>query len=193
MSTPCSATWAYTLLPSPPPPGSEDVRPKISESSTEKQQEWLRAPRENMLNIGGAPEVNRRVLYADVVDSILLDCKLPLSCTQQIERACLALISGLPHVSYDRRTYVIAASLCWAPLAMSERAYTSAAPSMSSSDYVLLPAPHNSSNRGALRPGRASPHEGSGSSHRGRSSGGQSSSRAARSSASVDSGVSRRA
>ncbi|CAB0030689.1 unnamed protein product [Trichogramma brassicae] len=68
-------------------------------------------------NIGG-PRSNRRVLYAHVVDSILLYGAPIWSCATETQayirqaesvhrRACLRVISGRPHLSYDA-TYVIA-------------------------------------------------------------------------------------
>ncbi|CAB0028739.1 unnamed protein product [Trichogramma brassicae] len=70
-----------------------------------------------MPNIGG-PRSSRRVLYAHVVDSILLYGAPIWSCATEAQayirqaesvhrRACLRVISGRPHVSYDA-TYVIA-------------------------------------------------------------------------------------
>ncbi|CAB0030705.1 unnamed protein product [Trichogramma brassicae] len=70
-----------------------------------------------MPNIGG-PRSSRRVLYAHVVDSILLYGAPIWSCATETQayirqaesvhrRACLRVISGRPHVSYDA-TYVIA-------------------------------------------------------------------------------------
>ncbi|CAB0040806.1 unnamed protein product [Trichogramma brassicae] len=70
-----------------------------------------------MPKIGG-PRSSRRVLYAHVVDSILLYGAPIWSCATETQayihqaesvhrRACLRVISGRPHVSYDA-TYVIA-------------------------------------------------------------------------------------
>ncbi|CAB0029855.1 unnamed protein product [Trichogramma brassicae] len=70
-----------------------------------------------MPNIGG-PRSSRRVLYAYVVDSILLYGAPIWSCATKTQayirqaesvyrRACLRVISGRPHVCYDA-TYVIA-------------------------------------------------------------------------------------
>ncbi|CAB0037365.1 unnamed protein product [Trichogramma brassicae] len=70
-----------------------------------------------MPNIGG-PRSSRPVLYAHVVDSILLYGAPIWSCATETQayilqaesvhrRACLRVISGRPHVSYDA-TYVIA-------------------------------------------------------------------------------------
>ncbi|CAB0041558.1 unnamed protein product [Trichogramma brassicae] len=69
-----------------------------------------------MPNIGG-PRSSRRVLYAHVVDSILLYGAPIWSCATEAQayirqaesvhrRACLRVISGRPHVSYDA-TYCI--------------------------------------------------------------------------------------
>lgn len=69
-----------------------------------------------MPNIGG-PRSSRRVLYAHVVDSILLYGAPIWRCATETQayirqaesvhrRACLRVISGRPHVSYDA-TYVI--------------------------------------------------------------------------------------
>ncbi|CAB0034416.1 unnamed protein product [Trichogramma brassicae] len=66
----------------------------------------------------GGPRSSRRVLYAHVVDSILLYGAPIWSCATETQayicqaesvhrRACLRVISGRPHVSYDS-TYVIA-------------------------------------------------------------------------------------
>ncbi|CAB0041799.1 unnamed protein product, partial [Trichogramma brassicae] len=75
-----------------------------------------------MPNIGG-PRSSQRVLYAHVVDSILLYGAPIWGCATETQayirqaesvhrRACLRVISGRPHVSYDA-TYVIAGVHRW--------------------------------------------------------------------------------
>ncbi|CAB0042385.1 unnamed protein product [Trichogramma brassicae] len=82
-----------------------------------RQQEWLEPSRRSCPTSVG-PRSSRRVLFANVVDLILLYGASIWSCATETQayirqaesvhrRACLRVISGRPHVSYDA-TYVIA-------------------------------------------------------------------------------------
>ncbi|CAB0036149.1 unnamed protein product [Trichogramma brassicae] len=97
-----------------------------SDHQNKDQQEWLEPSRRSCPTSVGPevadacsmPRSSRRVLYAHVVDSILLYGAPIWSCAMETQayirqaesvhrRACLRVISGRPHVSYDA-TYVIA-------------------------------------------------------------------------------------
>ncbi|CAB0028813.1 unnamed protein product [Trichogramma brassicae] len=115
----------YKVVPLHPLPGpTHRLQAEVRPTSPNRQPKGSKSgwsPLEDHAHTGG-PRSSRRELYAHVVDSILLYGAPIWRCATETQayirqaeavhrRACLRVISGRPHVSYDA-TYVIAGVLC---------------------------------------------------------------------------------